>query len=188
VDGDWDGRWTVVAFSLPDDARRQRHALRSRLAWAGFGMVQAGVWAAPRDVDVVALLADLEVLAHVTAFRGQPLPPTDGGALLRASFDLDALAARYEAFDSRWVTLRSVAPEDLVDPLTARVLLSADWLQVLRDDPRLPQEFLPPTWPATAARDLHHALESQWRRPAEREARRRLQIVRVDSAASTGEG
>ena len=38
----WDGTWTVVAFSLPDQRRSERHDLRTRLHWAGFGPLQGG--------------------------------------------------------------------------------------------------------------------------------------------------
>lgn len=182
VASQWDGHWTLVAFSLPEESHRHRHQLRSRLMWAGFGMVQAGMWAAPRDIDVVELLADLDGFAHVNAFRGKPVAPTQAARLVRSAYDLDALAARYGAFLARWSPLADVSGHDVGDPLTARVVLSADWLLVLRDDPRLPLEFLPGPWPALAARDLHRALEARLRRPAEREAKKRLEILTVPSA------
>jgi phenylacetic acid degradation operon negative regulatory protein len=179
VDRTWDGRWTFVAFSLPESSQRERHGLRSRLSWAGFGMLQAGLWAAPHDVDVVALLDDLDVSEHVNAFRGEPLAPTETARMVSA-FDLDALAARYDGFVRRWQPIADAGSSAVEDPLTARVVLSADWLLVLRDDPRLPLDLLPEPWPALAARDLHHALERGLRRPAEAEARRRLDVRATD--------
>ena len=83
----WDGRWTLVAFSLPEASHRERHGLRSRLTWAGFGMVQAGMWAAPRDIDVVGLLADLDGFA-----RRQRVPRRAGGP--DAGRDARALGVR----------------------------------------------------------------------------------------------
>ena len=44
---DWDGQWTLVGFSLPEAWRRERHDLRSRLTWGGFGPLQNGLWVAP---------------------------------------------------------------------------------------------------------------------------------------------
>ncbi len=178
VDRSWDGRWTFVAFSLPESSQRERHGLRSRLAWAGFGMVQAGLWATPRDVDVVGLLDDLGVLGHVNAFRGEPLVPTETARMVESAYDLPALAARYDDFRDRWRPLAVAGPGAVEDPLTARVVLSADWLLVLRDDPRLPLALLPEPWPALAARDLHHELERVLRGSAEREAERRLDVRR----------
>jgi len=183
VDRHWDGRWTLVAFSFPEDSQRERHVLRSRLSWAGFGMVQAGLWAAPHDVDVVDLLSDLDALRFVNAFIGEPLAPTEAARLVEASFDLATLAARHEGFLDRWGAVERVGAEAVADPLTARVILSADWLLVLRDDPRLPIQFLPDPWPGLVARALHHSLEAHLREPAELEARRRLDVTVVEAGA-----
>jgi phenylacetic acid degradation operon negative regulatory protein len=183
VDRDWDGRWTFVSYSLPDAAQRERHVLRSRLGWGGFGMLQAGLWAAPRQVDVVDLLADLDVLPHVHAFRGEPAVPTDTGRMVAQCYDLPVLAAGYDAFLSRWRPLAADGVDLDTDALTARVLLATDWLLVLRADPRLPVELLPDGWPALPARALHRALEARLRRPAERQARSRLEILTAPTAS-----
>jgi phenylacetic acid degradation operon negative regulatory protein len=182
VDRNWDGRWTFVSFSLPDAAQRERHVLRSRLSWGGFGMLQAGLWAAPRSVDVVDLLSDLQVLTHVNAFRGDPLAPSETERMVAQCYDLAVLAAGYTAFLERWQPLAATAAPDGLNPLTARILLTTDWLLMLRDDPRLPVQLLPDAWPALPALALHRALEKRLRRPAEREARRRLEVITAPSA------
>jgi phenylacetic acid degradation operon negative regulatory protein len=48
VNRHWDGRWTLLSFTLPESWQRQRHELRIRLLWAGFGPLQGGLWIAPR--------------------------------------------------------------------------------------------------------------------------------------------
>jgi phenylacetic acid degradation operon negative regulatory protein len=177
VDRRWDGSWTFVSFSLPDGSQQARHLLRSRLTWAGFGMVQGGLWAAPREIDVVALLSDLDLLAHVNAFRGEPLAPTETARLVDQSYDLAAVAESYAGFLDRWLPLKDKAVDKVGDPLTARVLLATDWLLVLRDDPRLPVQLLPQQWPGLPAIDLQRSLDRRLRRPAEREAARRLEVL-----------
>jgi hypothetical protein len=37
----WDGTWLVVAFSVPEEQRDVRHALRMRLRWLGFAALYA---------------------------------------------------------------------------------------------------------------------------------------------------
>ena len=49
----------------------------------------------------------------------------------------------------------------------------------LRDDPRLPVQFLPDPWPGTQAQELHHALESALRAPSLEEAAARLDVRTV---------
>ncbi len=177
VDRRWDRRWTLVSFSLPEDAQRQRHELRSRLTWAGFGLVQSGLWAAPRPVDVTELLEGLDVRGGVNAFHGEALPPTQEERLVATAYDIAGLSARYRAFVDRWSRL---ADAPVADPLLARLMLSSDWLQALRDDPRLPVQFLPDPWPGVQAQELHHALESRLRAPSLAEAARRLDVRTVD--------
>lgn len=46
-DADDSDGWLLAVFSVPEQERARRHALRSRLAWLGFGSVSAGVWIAP---------------------------------------------------------------------------------------------------------------------------------------------
>jgi phenylacetic acid degradation operon negative regulatory protein len=173
----FDGTWTFVAFSLPDEAQRERHSLRSRLAWAGFGMVQAGLWASPRDVDVDSLLADLDVAGRISVFTGQPKPPADGAALVASAFDVEDVALGYRGFLDRWAAWVDVPASSASDPLAARIVLGADWLQVIRHDPRLPLAFLDPAWPALPAGELYRSLHARLARPAERAARDQLDVV-----------
>ncbi|MGE3810900.1 MAG: PaaX family transcriptional regulator C-terminal domain-containing protein [Candidatus Nanopelagicales bacterium] len=177
VDAGWDGRWTLVSFSMPEDASKQRHELRSRLLWAGFGMVQPGLWAAPRSVDVADLIADLDGREHVDVFSGAPQAPSDGAEMLRRAFDLDALAARYDEFATRWSRLARAGARRTKDPLACRVVLSTDWLQVIREDPRLPLEFLDPRWPALEAGRLYRSFDEDLRPLAEEQAAERLDVV-----------
>lgn len=160
----WDGAWTVVAFSMPETWQRERHDLRARLGWAGFGMVQAGLWVVPRRVDVTAVVDGLGLDDHLRVFEGTPAGPTDAGRLVAEAYDLDALAGRYTGFLARWA---DDAPDhDGPDPLVRLVILGTDWLQVVRDDPRLPLDFLPDGWPAVAAETLYRSLLDRLAGPA----------------------
>ncbi len=43
----WDGRWLVLAVSVPETQRQLRHRLRTRLTWAGLGSPLPGLWVTP---------------------------------------------------------------------------------------------------------------------------------------------
>src|SRR5690606_1045329 len=77
VNDHWDGNWTLLGFTVPESRRRQRHLLRSRLMWAGFGSLQGGLWIAPSPVDVDSLLDGIEAAEHVNAFEARALAPTE---------------------------------------------------------------------------------------------------------------
>lgn len=176
VNRTWDGTWTLVGFSLPDSWSRQRHDLRSRLIWAGFGMLHPGLWVAPGPVDVETLIAGLDLADYVVVTHGRAAPPTEAADLVRRGFDLSGLAADYKSFMERW-------PEDGALPgdsvMTRELLLHCDWLQLIRRDPHLPAELLPADWPAIEADRLFLRHATRYASVAEQEAARTLEIIRT---------
>jgi phenylacetic acid degradation operon negative regulatory protein len=43
----WDGRWTLVAFSIPETQRQLRHAVRTNLRWLWLAPLYDGSGARP---------------------------------------------------------------------------------------------------------------------------------------------
>lgn len=166
VDRDWDGHWTLLAFSIPETRRTDRHLLRSRLTWAGFGPLQSGLWIAPHSVDVTALVADLGVVEHVRAFRVETLDPDDVDRMIADAWDLDGLSARYRGFLTRWDHPSPLA--DAADDLARKLLLETEWVLLVRDDPRLPVEHLSPDWPAVRAEQVALRLRQEYDASAHR--------------------
>jgi phenylacetic acid degradation operon negative regulatory protein len=153
--------WTIVTFSLPEQQRTLRHRLRSVLTWAGFAPLRDGLWIAPGEVDLASALgplgADLPPRA-VTAFRATDVAGFP--VAVQAAWDVDSIRAEHEAFVGTW----SGPPADLgtgvPSPLSLHTMLVADWLALLRADPRLPRDFLDDAWPAdqsVAAYRARHA-------------------------------
>lgn len=178
VDADWDGRWTLLSFSVPEARRADRHALRTRLTWAGFAPLRSGVWVCPRAADVAGILAELDLLDHAEVFRAEATGWTDPVRIVREAWDLTALAAGYRGFLTRW----SNGTFDNLDALCRRVLLTAEWLLLIREDPRLPAQLLPSEWPGIPAQDRFRALHRRLLRPAERLAGERLATVEAPAA------
>jgi phenylacetic acid degradation operon negative regulatory protein len=159
VNRHWDGRWTLLSFTLPESWQRQRRELRTRLLWAGFGPLQGGLWIAPSPVDVDRLLAGLEAAGHVRPFVAQPLPGLDLAAMVRDVWDVEHLAHRYERFIERWDG--GVADRTHTDPLGRQLALQEEWRVALRHEPHLPVELLPAPWPAERAQRLFHRLHAE---------------------------
>ncbi|MEV2272727.1 PaaX family transcriptional regulator [Nonomuraea africana] len=160
VNHDWDGTWTLVGFSLPDSRRSTRHDLRSQLLWAGFGLLQSGLWVAPGTKDVTAMLAQLDLGDHVTVLSARALSPTESADLVRKAFDTEQIAERYQVFLDRWDTPRPLPAA--ADDLARQLLLHHDWLQLVRQDPHLPAEHLPADWPAIRAEHVFHTLAKKY--------------------------
>ncbi|HEX4087863.1 MAG TPA: PaaX family transcriptional regulator C-terminal domain-containing protein, partial [Trebonia sp.] len=179
----WDGMWSLVAFSIPEEHRSARDELRKELRWLGFAPLYDGLWVCPRDHagDVMARLKDLGI-STATAFRATALPAVTAddagggadpaasadtaagphGALVTAdiparAWDLSGLRDRYQEFTEFAGLLRdqTVAGEiTTADALVARTRVMNEWRAFPAMDPDLPDELLPPAWPRAAARDL----------------------------------
>ncbi|MBB6414802.1 PaaX family transcriptional regulator C-terminal domain-containing protein [Streptomyces sp. AK010] len=172
VNRHWDGTWTLLGFSLPESWQRRRHDLRSQLTWSGFGPLFNGLWIAPGEVDVSALVAELGLSAHVKVFRAHADTGTDIGQMIEETWELSDLAGRYQGFVERWQPWEDDLP-DAGDALVLRLRLQTEWLQIVRRDPRLPVGHLPDDWPAEPAektfRTVHERLS-----PLAHEASERL--------------
>lgn len=161
---DWDGSWTLLAYSLPEARRDDRHQLRRRLSWEGFGPLRDGLWLAPGRVDVDGLVVELGVRDDVHAFASEAIAPTDPAALVASTWDLDGIAARYRRFLDRW-DVADPLPE-VTDDLGRSLWLVTEWRQLVLEDPMLPARLLPQDWPATAARDVFDAHYARYERTA----------------------
>ena len=160
----WDGMWSLVAFSIPEEHRSARDELRKELRWLGFAPLYDGLWVCPRDHagDVMARLKDLGI-STATAFRATALPADGVGTTLvtadipARAWDLSGLRDRYQEFTEFAGLLRdqTVAGEiTTADALVARTRVMNEWRAFPAMDPDLPYELLPPAWPRAAARDL----------------------------------
>ncbi|HSR82604.1 MAG TPA: PaaX family transcriptional regulator C-terminal domain-containing protein [Streptosporangiaceae bacterium] len=160
--------WLLAVFSVPEHQRARRHALRSRLAWLGFGTVSAGVWIAPgqlADETRDVLTAD-GLAAYVSLFTAGHLAFGDVREKIGEWWDLDRLERLYQAFIdaagpvlARWERAAShrghaggrldagQAFADYVRVLTA-------WRRLPYLDPGLPPEFLPADWHGARAAEL----------------------------------
>jgi hypothetical protein len=78
--GDWDGRWTVAAFSLPEERRDLRHALRVQLRWLGFGPLYDGMWVSPRaSAGETREMLDTFKITNATVLRAREPGGSAGG-------------------------------------------------------------------------------------------------------------
>jgi phenylacetic acid degradation operon negative regulatory protein len=182
VNREVNGSWTLLAFSMPESWQRERHSLRSRLSWAGFGPLQSGLWMAPSEVNVRPILEELGLETRVKVFSGSPRPPTDLEQLVRDAYDLKDLGARYASFSTRWGPGRPARA--IPDALVRKLLLTAEWLQIIRLDPRLPLALLPRGWPAVRAERLFKGLNTRYHEAARRIARTTLEVIPAERQGS----
>jgi phenylacetic acid degradation operon negative regulatory protein len=156
---EWRGTWTVVVFSVPNVDSESRHLLRNRLRWLTFSPLYDAVWISPHDRTdaTVEQLKELGI-SDAIVFRATSLTDLPGGrSRLTAAWDIDALATGYEHYLRRYGALAERALRGEVPPseaLIQRAELVDDWRKFARDDPDLPEQFMPDDFPRARAREL----------------------------------
>lgn len=178
---EWDGLWTVLAFSIPEAQRALRHTARSLLKWAGFAPLYDGVWISPSDsaVQTMAQLqeAGVESVTVMRASLETSLPAGPQGA-----WDLAAAAALYESFRTELESVRP--PSTPTDALASRSRLMLTWQGFRGVDVGLPVELLPPAWPRIAVRRLFAARYDELGPLAEERMRQHVEAIAPDLAAA----
>lgn len=153
----WDGRWSVVAFSVPEANRAAREALRTRLRWLGFAPLYDALWVSPHEhhAEALAELVGLGVTAATAFVATAPdLPAT---VPPQSAWDLEGLAALYQAFVDDWEPTHAALGRGAIDPVDAlvrRTELMDAWRAFPGLDPDLPASLLPTGWPRPRAREL----------------------------------
>lgn len=155
---DWNGRWQMVVYSLPEERRKERHELRQKLTWFGFGALAPGTWVSPheRQNEMTAVAAALGITECVTIFSAAA---DDNQSIIQKCWPLEALAADYQIFLNRhqhdyeaycdgWLT------PSAEDCFVRRFWLTYNFQRFPLKDPNLPVELLPSDWPGTTARHI----------------------------------
>jgi phenylacetic acid degradation operon negative regulatory protein len=162
---EWDGRWLVLAVSVPETQRQLRHRLRTRLTWSGLGSPMPGLWVTPdgtKEKDVAAAIEDLGVGAF--SFTGPFGPVGEEQHVVSAAWQLEDVERRYQDF------LEEFGVDDVSSPsdaFRAQIRLVQEWRRFPFLDPGLPTALLPATWPGAAAAELFHRRHDGWHAAAQ---------------------
>ena len=199
----WDGTWTVVAYSVPEDAAGTRRALRDQLRRLRFGALYDALWLRPGDAsDAVAeVLSELPPSLHperLTVFSQAQLPFGVDRDAVESAFQLETHAAAYRQFLSRWGAVAETleaggtdaiqellsgsagSPED--EALRLRTSIMTDWRTLRRRDPQLPDDLLGPDYPLHRAVAVCAAVYDSLGPAAESAVRRVVRPYRDDLA------
>ncbi|MCW2898634.1 MAG: putative regulatory protein [Streptosporangiaceae bacterium] len=159
----WDRRWLVALASVPENNRRLRHLLRTRLAWNGLGNLSPGVWVSPHpecQARVREVLAQAGVAETATIFVGELGDTGEARRVAGQAWDLAAIELAYENFLTEARVLRPAGPEET---LAAQLRLVQEWRRFPFLDPSLPPELLPSGWSGTRAAALFRDRHAAWK-------------------------
>ncbi|MGZ0233438.1 PaaX family transcriptional regulator [Streptomyces sp. CPS1] len=181
----WDGSWTIIAFSLPEGRSAERRALRGQLRWLGYVPLYDGLWLSPRPFTTRAR----EELAAVgsgslTVFRAQhvELAQTVHRDPLDA-WDVAAIAEEYTSFIDRWSPLLERIRSGEVggaEAVSARTEVMDTYRRFHVLDPLLPMRCMPQGWRRVEVRTIFDAVYDGLAKTAQEHVRT------VAASSSTG--
>jgi phenylacetic acid degradation operon negative regulatory protein len=168
----WDGSWTVVVFSMPEQESTRRRALRDHLRWSGYAPLYDGVWISPDPLPAHARAAlAAAALGSVTVFRAQHQElEADVDRNPVEAWDLPGIAKMYETFIDQWSLL---LPQIAAGSVTgaAAVRARTEVMNVYRTFPvldlRIPAGLMPADWPRGRARETFVAIYDGLLQPAQ---------------------
>ncbi len=155
----WNGSWLVVAFSVPEEQRDVRHALRSRLRWQGFAPLYDGVWVSPRSDDsaVESTVSGLGVQTATVLRSTAVYPSSSGPGHPLSAWNLDELRDSYEQFVEEFAPILDrvrLGQVTASEALVARTAVMDTWRRFPNLDPELPSGVLPDRWPRQRSREI----------------------------------
>ena len=164
----WDGRWLVLAVTVPETQRQLRHRLRTRLTWAGMGSPAPGLWVVPdaeRAPEVAAIVAQLGVASNAMSWVGESAAIGDAADVVAAAWtSLEEVESAYDefvaAFDVRTAPTQAAA-------FAAQVEIVQAWRRFPFIDPALPTELLDHDWPGPRAAAVFHRCHERWHSDAQ---------------------
>lgn len=172
----WDGRWWLVSYRLPSVKRAWREELRHYLEWLGYGRLGQGQYISPHGYSELLLgrLRELGVSKWVDVYAADYLGGREPKQIAADVWNLPAIDKRYSDFLAKHEPLarrfrevggpRSILHGQL--SFVGHLYLVNDYLDVARDDPRLPEAMLPERWTGGRARGFFRDYEASLAKPA----------------------
>ncbi|MDY7077200.1 MAG: PaaX family transcriptional regulator C-terminal domain-containing protein [Chloroflexota bacterium] len=173
-DEEWDGRWTVAVYSIPEERREHRDALRNVLNWWGFGMLAPGTWISTRSLpsEAESKWRELGVWKYLDVFRAECLGPGDQSTVAAKAFpQLSTLADHYRDYIAECESVLRRFEAGLLDDeecFACRLRNISEFVPITLKDPTLPSSLLPDDWPCPTAQLLTQELQQALAEPAER--------------------
>jgi phenylacetic acid degradation operon negative regulatory protein len=136
----WDGTWTTLVITSVGVEPRARAALRTALQENRFGELREGLWLRPHNLG---LALPEEVMRRVRVLQSRDAEPAE---LARQLWDLP-----------EWARTGGRLLDDMASAsgIPGRFVAAAGMVRHLLTDPVLPEELLPPDWPAKALRESY---------------------------------
>lgn len=152
---EWDGKWRILMYTIPEDKRQLRDDLRKELLWSGFGSFSSGCWISPNDLEkqINRLIEKYHIDEYVDFFISEYKGPKENHSLVEKSWHLEEIENKYEEFiekySKQFIVHQSIISRGEMsdaDCFVERTNLVHEYRKFLFIDPGLPKELLPSKW------------------------------------------
>lgn len=158
----WDGRWTMVSYNVPEKIREKRDQLRKELGWLGFGMLTNSTWISPNGLGerVQEITQNYALQDYVEIFTADHLGWSEEKQLVEKCWDLEEINQAYQHFIDQYEPKYTAFMEKGVHKMTDgecfvdKTYLVHEYRKFLFIDPDLPETLLPDSWNAKEADEL----------------------------------
>ena len=153
---EWDGKWCLLTYSIPEKKRSLRNKLREKLTWLGYAPLNHATWISPRILrhKLEDLLDSLKIRDYVEIFCAEHLGFSSNQEVVDRCWDLEGLNQTYADFIAKYEPLLNerktrLAEGNGLDPsecFVQRFMLVHEYRSFPYVDPNLPTELLPDDW------------------------------------------
>jgi phenylacetic acid degradation operon negative regulatory protein len=159
----WDGKWSVVAWSVAGGSSASAHRIRTSLRELGFAPLSPGIWVSPDKPS-----AELQPVfdgegTTFTVFVAQEAA-VPGAVPPSSAWDPSEIRPEYEDFLAMFRPALGAHVDETDHGAAALVMRTRAvyrWFVIATLDPDLPVELLPADWPRAAARRVFVELVDQ---------------------------
>lgn len=140
---EWDGKWRILSYEIPEQRRELRDRLRREVAGWGLGPWHRSFWITPHPIieNLTQLVTGKEEEKFVQAFESAHSFGNEA-VLIEKVWGMTALDKKYRELFKQWhVTLSQ--DQDKTEKLKSVV---GDYVSVLRKDPGLPKKVAGDNW------------------------------------------
>ena len=139
----WDGKWRVISYEIPEKKRELRDRLRREMQGWGLGPWHRSFWLTPHPIltTLKSLISQKDEEQYVQAFEADH-SLGDREILIEKVWGKANLDRQYRELFKKWHDILSSE----VDKTTKFQQVVGEYITLLRIDPGLPKELVGETW------------------------------------------
>ncbi len=143
----WNSKWYLVSFDIPEKLRLKRNILRENLEKLNFGKLQNSVWISPYNFlgDVKEIVDSLDIKPYVIFSISDKVGEEESKILAERIWGISGLQEEYQDFIAQIEERKKKSHFNVI----------FNYQSIAIKDPDLPRELLPEDWLGGKAKRLY---------------------------------